>query len=468
MSQPSVNVLTLGKTPTQTILKLAWPTILEQIAFTILQFADTAMVGALGAAYSAAVGISSPFFWMVNGIISATGIGFSVQVAQAIGAGEYSKAQRVMQHAVLAAAGMGILALFFCFGSSFLLPSLMGAEADILPLARSYMMVLSLSVFFNAFEVISSSLLRSMGNTRAPMAANLIAIFLNIILNYLLIYPTHLVTLGDSSFLVWGAGLGVAGAAWGTSLSIGVAGVLVLIPLLSRQNPLPLVLDRQLFTLERPILARALELGLPVALERAVSALGQVFFLRIVSTLGTVAVAAHHIAITAEGLSYLPSFGFSLSATTLVGQAVGAGLPEQSKRFGNISARLGLWCMSASGIVLFVFAAPLMALFTPDPGVIALGATVLRVVAFAQPMQAFAIIYSGALRGAGNARWPFYISLVGVWGIRLVLGSLFVFVLGWGLAGAWMAMVVDLCFRGLASWRRFERGGWLPAQAAET
>ncbi len=464
MAQPSVNVLHLGKTPTRTVLKLAWPTILEQIAFTVLQFTDTAMVGALGAAYSAAVGISSPFFWMVNGLIGAASTGFSIQVAQAVGAGDHPKAQRVLQHSFVVCLGIGGLACAACFGFSFFFPALMGAQPEVLPMARDYMMVLSLSTLFNAFEMSSSSSLRCMGNTRAPMAANLVAIVLNIGVNYLLIFPTHTVTLGGGSFTVWGAGMGVAGAAWGTTVSIGVAGILVFLPLISKNNPLRLVLDRQLLQFERPVLDAALRLGVPVALERGITSLGQIFFLRIVSSLGTVAVAAHHIAVSAEGLSYLPAFGFSVSATTLVGQAVGANLPQESKRFGNISARLGLLCMTATGVILFVFSDGLMSLFTPDAAVIALGGQVLRVVAFAQPMQAFSIIYSGALRGAGNSRWPFYISLVGVWGIRLVLGCLFVFVLHLGLAGAWLAMLIDLCFRGVASWRRFARGGWMPME----
>ena len=462
MAESAGNVLHLGKTPLETILKLSWPTILEQVAFTALQFADTAMVGVLGAACTAAVGISTPITWLVNGIIAASGVGFSVQVAQNIGAGEYPRAQRVVQHAFSTAALLGGATALCCFLLSPALPHLMGAQPEVAPLAQQYLAVLSLSIFFNSFEVAVSSVLRCMGNTRTPMIANVVSIFLNLVVNFLLIFPARTVTLGGRSYFIWGAGMGVAGAAWGTTVSVAVAALLVFLALTSHQNPLRLELDRGLLRPDRTILSQAVRLGVPVALERVVTSLGQVLFMRIVATLGTVAVAAHHLAVQAESLSYMPAFGFSVAATTLVGQAVGARLPEDAKKFGHTAARVGLLCMTVTGLVLFLFSNQLISLFSRDPEVIALGGLILKIEAFAQPMQAWSIIYAGALRGAGDSRWPFYISLAGVWGIRLGLSVLFTFGFHWGLAGAWLTMVVDLCFRGVACWRRFSRSAMSP------
>ena len=139
---------------------------------------------------------------------------------------------------------------------------------------------------------------------------------------------------------------------------------------------------------------------------------------------------------------------------------MGASQPEKGLNFGRIAANMGFACMSVTGVLLFVLAAPIISIFTRDAAVIALGASLLRVVAFAQPGEAWANIYTGALRGAGDSRWPFYINLVGVWGIRVLLAVIFVFGFGLGLQWVWVAMFADLTFRGIVCRRRFLRQNW--------
>ena len=459
MAAQPMNVLELGKTPASTVLKLSWPTILEQIAFTVLNFADTAMVGVLGAACTAAVGITAPVLWLVNGIIAAVSVGFSVQVAQDVGAGDLDRASSVIRQAFVFSALSGGALTLICFLLTPVLPALMGAEDQVLPLAGQYFGVVCFSFFFNSLETVMAATLRCMGNTRTPMTANIIAIVLNIFLNWLFIFPPLTVQIGGNSFTIPRAGMGPAGAALGTVLSIGAATVLILLPLLRGKSGLKLSLGGK-FSFDGPVLVRAAFLGIPVALERITMSLGQVAYLRIVSTMGTTAVAAHHLAVQAESLSYLPSFGFSVAATTLVGQSVGASQPEKGLNFGRIAVHMGFACMSVTGVVLFVVAAPIISIFTRDAAVIALGASLLRVVAFAQPGEAWANIYTGALRGAGDSRWPFYINLVGVWGIRVLLAVIFVFGFGLGLQWVWVAMFADLTFRGIVCRRRFLRQNW--------
>ena len=459
MATQPVNVLELGKTPSATVLKLSWPTILEQIAFTVLNFSDTAMVGVLGAACTAAVGITAPVLWLVNGIIAAVSVGFSVQVAQDVGAGEMNRASSVIRQAFVFSLLSGALLTVVCLLLSPTLPALMGAEDEVLPLARQYFGVVCFSFFFNCLETVMAATLRCMGNTRTPMTANTIAIFLNILLNWLLIFPPLTLHLGEKAIVIPRANMGPAGAALGTVLSIAAATILILIPLVRGKGELKLNLSGKFF-FDLPVLGRAAFLGIPVALERITMSLGQAVFLRIVSTMGTTAVAAHHLAVQAESLSYLPSFGFSVAATTLVGQSVGASQPERGLNFGRIAANMGLICMSVTGVLLFVLSAPIISLFTRDAAVIALGGSLLRVVAFAQPGEAWAEIYTGALRGAGDSRWPFYINLVGVWGIRVLLAVIFVFGFGLGLQWVWVAMLADLTFRGIVCRRRFLRQSW--------
>ncbi len=462
--QPSANVLQLGKTPTTTVLKLSWPAILEQIAFTVLNFSDTAMVGVLGATSTAAVGIVSPILWLTNGLIAALSVGLSVQVAHAIGAEDYQHSQRVIRQSMGFSLLFGAILSLLCLVLTPVLPTLLGAEPEVAPLARSYLWVVSFSMLFNSVEVVFAAILRCMGNTRAPMFANMTAILLNVVLNFLFIYPSRTVLWMGREFFIPGCGFGVAGAALGTVISIAIAGVLVVGTIASGRVGEGLALRWEgfwaLFRLDGDILMRCAHLGVPVALERATMALGQIVYIRIVASMGTVAVAAHHLANQAESLSYLPAFGFSIAATTLVGQAVGARLKDEAKNFGRIAANMGLICMTFTGLLLFTLSAPLISLFTRDTEVIALGSRLLKIVAFAQPPQALAIIYAGAMRGAGDSRWPFYINLVGVWGIRVLFASIFTFAMGLGLEWVWVAMLMDICFRGVVCRRRFVSQRW--------
>ncbi|MEG2086607.1 MAG: MATE family efflux transporter [Angelakisella sp.] len=450
----SANVLTLGKTPEATILKLSWPAILEQIAFTLLNFADTAMVGVLGAAYTAAVGLTSPVLWLAGGIIGAVSVGFSVQVAQAVGAGDYDRASRTVGQSLLGSAALGILLLVAGLLATPFLPKLLGAQPDVAALAVQYFGVMTFSFFANSFEVNISSILRCVGNTKSPLIANSIAVVVNVFLNLLFIFPTRTVILFGNSVTLWGANMGVAGAALGSVLSIVIAVFLMAKPFFCSANEVRFHL-RDVKRVDRQIMSRAIELGIPVALERITMSLGQLVYIRIISTLGTTALAAHHLAIQTESLSYMPSFGFSMAATTLVGQSIGADDRPGARNFGRIAANMTALLMTGAGVFIFFGGSLMLQLFTRDVTVIAIGAGLLRIVAFAQPPQAFANVYSGALRGAGDTRWPFYINLLGVWGVRVGLSLVLVTGLGWGLSGAWIAMLCDQVFRGYVCRRRF-------------
>lgn len=454
MKENSANVLNLGKTPATTVLKLSWPSILEQIAFTVLNFADTAMVGVLGASFTAAVGISAPVLWLASGIIAAVSVGFSVQVAQYVGSGDMERASRAASQSLSVSLLCGLALSAVGLLLSPYLPALLGAEGDVATMASSYFAIMSISCLFNSLEINFSSILRCTGDTTSPLWANSTAIVLNIFLNWLFIFPERTITAFGRDFQVWGAGLGVSGAALGSAISIGAAALLLAVPMFAGKRGIK-IHRHDVLHFDREILRRAYALGMPVGLERVTLSLGQVVFIRMVSTMGTTAVAAHHLAIQAESLSYMPSFGFSVAATTLVGQSIGAEDRERALGFGRIASNMGAIGMGITGLLLFFLAEPIIGLFTRDLAVIALGGILLRIVAFAQPMEAYATIYAGALRGAGDSRWPFYINLVGVWGFRIGLSLLFVFAFGWGLPALWVAMLIDLTFRGIVCRKRF-------------
>ena len=454
MSTQTANVLNLGKTPVSTVLKLAWPTILEQIAFTVLTFADTAMVGILGAVCTAAVGITAPLLWLAGGIFSSVSIGFSVVVAQNVGANNMDKASRTVSVSIMASSTVGLILALVGLILSPVLPVWLGAEGQVAGLATQYFAVMSLSCLANSISTNISGILRSTGDTKTPLIANSIAIVLNIVLNFLFIFPSKEITLLGATIHTWGLGLGVAGAAMATALSIATSAMIMIPSLLSAKRGIKIDTKLMLHP-EKELLKEVSKLSIPIAMERVTLGIGQVFYMWIVATLGTTAVAAHHLAVQAESLSYLPAFGFSVAVTTLVGQSIGADDRAKARVFGKIGGNMGAVLMGLTGILLFVFAEPLLGILTQDVAVIAVGATLLRIVAFAQPAEACAIIYAGALRGAGDTKWPFYINLIGVWGLRIGLSTLFVFGFGFGLNAVWIAMLIDLSFRGYVCRKRF-------------
>lgn len=460
MANESINVLNLGKTPTKTILKLAWPTIVEQMMFTVLNFSDTAMVGVLGAVQTAAVGITSTSIWLTGSVISAISVGLSVQLAQAAGAGNLDRAKKVVGQSFLSCAVMGALLSLVLFILHPFLPAWLGAEAAVIPFAKDYLRIISYSLFFNMFSSVFSSLLRCMGDTHTPLKFNCLSIVVNIALNFLFIYPTREMSLFGFTFPMFGLGMGVAGAAWGTTLSVVSAALGMFFSIKSKKRPVRLQFDDSMKP-DKGILKRMVQLGIPTALESFISTSGQVASTRIVSTLGTVAVAANHLAVSAESLSYMPCYGVSIATTTLVSQSIGAGKKDGAMKFGKIANKLGFFAMIFVGVLLFVLAEPIIGLFTRDENVIPLAAAMLRIVAIAQPLNASYSILSGALRGATDVKGPFFIGIFGMWALRIPLALLFVFVFHLGLHGYWLAMIIDNMTKGLLSIHRFRKGKWM-------
>ncbi|MDL2218419.1 MATE family efflux transporter [Christensenellaceae bacterium OttesenSCG-928-M15] len=449
------------------LLALAWPAIAEQLMQTAVNYVDAAMVGSLGAGATAAVAINSPPFWLVTGVFQGFGIGFSVQVAQAIGANDTEKTRKIVRQAVLATLlfGVGLLLISLTFVRK--LPVWMGAEAAIVKDASDYIFALSLSLPFMAFQAVFATILRCMGDTRTPLFIGILSNLINIVFNTLLIFQTRVVSFLGFTFTMPGAGLGVAGAAIATSISIVVAGSLLVMIIYRRRGPYRVYL-KESYRPDVPILKRALRLGVPVALDRVILSTGQMVMTRLVSSLGTLSLAANHVAVTAEAICYLPAQGVSFSATALVGQRVGANDLKEAKSFGMLSGVTGFIMMAVAALGLFLFAKPLSSIFSPDPEVVELAADMLRIVAIAEPFLGLNIVMAGALRGANDTRWPFYISAMGMWGVRMAFAFTLVYAFDFGLSAVWIAMAIDLWFRGITTTLRFKRGKWLiPLQKTE-
>lgn len=438
---------------------LAWPAILEQLLGTMVSYVDAAMVGVLGKTATAAVSINASPIWLLGGVLSGVGVGYSVQVANAVGARDEQKARRAILQSLLAFLVVGVLFLAVLLLLCGFIPAWLGAEPEVLPDAVRYLRLYALGMPCNAALFVLSPVFRCTGDTKTPLLLNTLSNLTNMVLNFFLIYSTRQVTLLGRSVTIPGAGMGVAGAAAASAAAFTLAGVIMIITIIRRFRLFSRGSGDSLRP-DRVIIRTAASLGLPYMAERMSINLGQVAMTRIVASIGTAALAAHYIANTAEGLCYLPAYGISFAATALVGQAVGAQNKEDARVYGVLAGKIGFALCVATGAVLFVAARQVAGLFTPDAEVVGLTAMVLRIVSFCEPFFALSIVMSGALRGANDTRYPMFVCLGSVWVVRILLALIFVFGFHWALNGAWTAMSIDLFLRGVLCALRWRSGKW--------
>lgn len=444
------------------VVRLSVPIILAEISSTVMSYVDSAMVGSLGAAATASVGLVASSTWLFNGMGMCMVTGFSIQIAQLIGAGRLRQVQSVMRQAMMVAVGVGLLFAALAVGISGVLPVWLGGEPDVCAGSSRYFFIYGCGLPVVLLRQAGGSMLQCSGDMRTPSALNILMCCMNVVFNSLFIFPTRTVTLLGADLTFFGAGIGVAGAALGTVVSEIVTTILMMYfvclrsPVLRLEKGIP-------WRLERKCMTTTIRLAIPIALERVTTSLAQIAGTRIVAPLGTTAVAANALAVTAEGFCYMPGYGMAAAATTLVGQSIGAERRDQAKRFAWLSVGLGVSVMTGTGILMYIAAPWIFSMLTPDAAVQTLGAAVLRIEAFAEPLFAASIVAAGALRGAGDTLIPSIIELGSMWGVRITLALLLVGPLG--LHGVWIAMCVELCVRGLLFLLRMLRGRWLEMRA---
>ncbi|AEV30715.1 putative efflux protein, MATE family [Sphaerochaeta pleomorpha str. Grapes] len=458
--QPSTKQLNLldPTIPARSIIWfLAWPTIVEQILQVTVTYVDSAMVGSLGAEATAAISINNSMIWLVNGWMNAIAIGFSVLMARNIGAGNTVRAKQVVKQSLLASLWYGAFLTALLSVVGLYLPTWLGAAENVRPLAKDYMKFIAIGYIPNLLMIVIGGILRSSGDSRTPLYLNTFNNLLNILLNLFFIFPV--VKVGSLSLK--GLGMGVGGASLATTLSCTFTAVLLLLSLFRNDRLIKLEIKDWKF--DRQIHAQALKLGIPVALERSTLSFGQIVLTKMVSTLGTAALAAHYLANTAESITYLPPSGISTAATTLVAQSLGKGDTTLAKKFADNCVVAGTILMSTMGFFMFLFAPQLMGIFTSDQTVVHLGAKILRIEAFAEPAFGLSLLVFGVLRGAGDMKGPFTISLAGMWLLRLPLAWVLLRTTHLGLQGIWIAMMSDLILRGIISYFRYRGGSWQKA-----
>lgn len=447
------------------VIQLSIPAVLAQISSIIMQYIDAAMVGSLGAAATAAIGLVSSTTWLFGGLCVSAATGFSVQVAQLIGAENQKEAQSVLRQAILCTLLFGLTASFVGIGISSHLPVWLGGAEEIRGNASRYFLIYACALPAAQMRHTAGGALQCSGDMKVPSRLNIMMCGLDVIFNSFLIFPTRQVSMAGIRITVPGAGMGVTGAALGTALAEAVTAVLMLYAVCFRSKRLRLFSGQgkkpagEKFRLQSKCLRTALRLALPMAFERTVMCGAHIAETRIVAPLGTVSVAANSLSVTAESLCYMPGSGIGTAATTLVGQSIGAGKPERAKRYANLAVMLGAAVMTCTGGLMFLGAPLMFSILTPDAAIRELGVRVLRIEAFAEPLFAVSIVTAGALRGAGDTLIPSMINLASMWGVRITAASLLAPRLG--LVGVWIAMCGELCVRGLMFLVRLLRGKWL-------
>lgn len=420
-------------------LRLVWqlslPAILTQITTIAMQYIDSAMVGALGADASAAIGLVASSTWLFGGVTTAVSAGFSVQVAHRIGADEDTEARTVVRHGLAAALTLAALLALLGLGICRQLPCWLGGGAEICADASAYFLTFSLMLPFSQLNSLTAGFLQCAGDMVTPSVLNAVMCGLDVVCNALLI----------PHFGVLGAGVGTALACALVSLAMGWCCCVRNAQLRLRRG------EAHAFRPE--ILKKAFRIGAPVAVQEIAMNGAMVASTMILAPLGAAAIAANSFAVTAESLCYMPGYGVGSAATTLVGRSVGAGDAVQARRYGNICTALGGALMGCTGLLMMIFCPFVFRLLTPVAEIRTLAAQALRIGLLAEPLFGVSIAAAGALRGAGDTLVPSLLNLGSIWIVRLGLALLLVGKLG--LRGMWIAMAIELCVRGaLMLWRQ--------------
>lgn len=437
-----------GKMMTQSeklwlIISLSIPSILAQISATVMFFIDASMVGHLGAKASAAIGLVETTGWLMGGLASAANMGFSVQVAHFIGANDFEAARRVLRQSMVCCLIWALMTSLISVIIAPFLPYWMGGSEEIARDASIYFAIFGLAGIFFQAEGLAGSMLKCSGNMKIPSMLNIGMCVMDVLFNYIFIYILD---------------LGVMGAAIGTGVAMLITAGLMLYFLLVKSKMLSLVGRPGSFKPKSDTISTAFKIGAPMGLQHLLMGGAYVVSTMIVAPLGTIAIAAHSLAITVESLCYMPGYGIAEAATTLVGQGIGAGQKLLTRSFARMSVGLGIAVMTVMGVLMWIFAPELMSLMSPVEEVIAQGTQVLRIEAWAEPMFAAAIVTNGVFIGAGDTIIPAIMSLVSMWAVRLTLAASLA--PKYGLKGVWMAMATELTFRGSIFLIRLFKGNW--------
>lgn len=442
-----------------TIVALAWPTVLEQVMQTAVQYIDTAMVGSLGKQATAAIGATSTVNWLVGSTVSALSVGFLSYISQSMGAGLHDKVKKASGQSVTTVIIVGIIFTVLTTTLSGVIPIWMQVDENIREMASRYFLILYSPMLFRTASIIFGTVLRSVGDTKSPMKAGIIVNIINVALNFLFIYPTRTVSLFGSEITLFGTGWGIEGAAAASAIAYTMGGIIIAVTVWHHKDISP---KGQKLRPDPVILKSCLRVAIPNMLQRFATSLGFVAFASMINSLGETATAAHTIANTVESAFYIPGYGMQTAAATLSGNACGAKNKERLSDLAKTAIPFVVFLMIISGSLLFIFAPQLVSLFSDDSEVISLGTTVLRMVAVSEPFFGVPIVIEGIMQGAGKTITPFIFNVLGMWCVRIVGTFICTQILGYGLVSAWACMIGHNLLLFVLFISHYATGRWKP------
>ena len=430
------------------IIQLALPVALENVLHMAVFIVDIIMVGRLGTTAVAAVGLAGALNFVITMIFCALNAGTTALVARNFGAEEKAEAQTVAGQSLLLAIILGLIIspLIFYFASDILI--LMSAEESVVTLGSTYLKIVLSFLVLRLIILTGTAVFRGAGDTRTPMIITLVMNCANILFNWLLIFGIWIFPR-----------MGVEGAAWATSIAYVIGASLIFYKLLSKKSILSINL-KNIISINKSIIQRILRISLPATLDAFLTQIGYLFFIKIVAMLGTVALAAHQIAIRIEAISFMPGYALAIATSTLVGQSIGAKKIDLARLSMKRNCQIALMMMGFFAFIFLAFAKPMAKVFHPEQDVLALSAFCIMIAAIEQPALAIYMVYAGGLRGAGDTLSPMIVTIVGTLCFHLPIAYIFGIVLEWGLAGIWFGAALGWILRSIAVYVLFRSGRW--------
>lgn len=426
------------------IVRMTIPSIIEYSLQTLMNYADYIMVGSLGVTAAAAIGLTSEVTWLLKGAVSALSVGVLAYISSAVGAGKTERIKTASMQAVFTSLIVGAVMMTVSLAVSPFVPRWLGAEEDIAGLAGGYFAIANAPFIFMSVNMVLGSALKAIGDMKTPLYVNGAVNILNIIFNYLLIYPVRTVTAFGREITMIGAGLGVYGAALGTAVSTMIGGILMFIVFRRNRVLSPKGVKRRF---DREIIEEYVSVGVPSMLTRLTNSGGRVIFTAIVAHLGTLVYSAHTISFTAESAFYIPCIGMMSAAAAMAGNIKGEGDREKLNRLTKMFCLLAAGVMLFMSVFMFAFADRLFGLFTEDEAVLQIAPELLRIVALNEPLFAVSVVLESVFNGIGKTKLPFIASTVSQWVFRVGGSLICINVLGFGIKAAWICMISDNIFR---------------------
>ena len=431
------------------VLSMSVPAILAQLTSIAEQYIDAAMVGSLGAQATGAIGLVSTTTWLLGGMCIGMSSGFSVQAAQLVGAGRKDEAANVLRQGLKTLLAASFVIALVCVCISGHLPVWLGGAQEIQKNAGVYFFIFALTLPFAQTRQLCGSMMQCSGDMKTPSTLSATLCLLDVVFNFLFINVLK---------------LGVMGAALGTACSeIVISGAMLYCACV--RSPILNLRKKGSWKLQPSIMKNAAVIALPLTFDHIFMCSAYLAGTVMIAPLGTVSVAANSLSVTAESFCYMPGYGIGQASTAIIGQTIGAGRKDLTKSFSRLTVYLAMLMMALSGALMYVIAPYVFGFLTSDAQVAALGTRVLRLELIAEPLYAASICCAGVFRGAGDTLVPSIMNLAGMWGVRIVMAHFLIPV--YGLAGYWIAMAADLCFRGLIFLVRLYRGSWMKEKMVE-